>query len=174
MTLFSSNAIKFGKCLYFKMIDKFQVMSVSKMYICFIYLFIEFFFCVLVTILTSGDPVFLSCYCLVKVASSGGGLVVTSGSLIKWIWFLRGNSRLLSPGARPTLVSIWLTCVCCWKGGGVRVCVCLWERKCPHVQHTVFLSRYDMCVCACLRFSVLSKGEAVCSNGKQQPVHHVH
>lgn len=69
------------------------------------------------------------CCCLVKAASSGRGLVVTSGSLIKWIWFLRGNSRLLSPGARPTLVSIWLTCVGCWDGGLVCVCVCVCERE---------------------------------------------
>lgn len=46
------------------------------------------------------------CCCLVKAASIGRGLVVTSGSLIKWIWFLRGNSSLLSLGARPSLFSI--------------------------------------------------------------------
>lgn len=84
--------------------------------------------------------------CLVKAASSGRRLGVTSGSLIKWIWFLRGNSRLHSPGARPTLVSIWLTCVGCWEGGVVYVCVRMWERECQYVQYTVYLSRY-MCVC---------------------------
>lgn len=48
----------------------------------------------------------LQCCCLVKAVSSEGRLVVTSGSLIKWIWFLRGNSWPLSLGARATLVSI--------------------------------------------------------------------
>ena len=39
---------------------------------------------------------------------------MTSGSLIKWIWFLRGNSRLLSPGASPTEREDWcvVMCVC--------------------------------------------------------------
>ncbi|CAL8337862.1 unnamed protein product [Lota lota] len=44
--------------------------------------------------------------CLERAALSGGGLGMTSGSLIKWIWFLRGNSSLCSPGASRILASI--------------------------------------------------------------------
>lgn len=55
--------------------------------------------------------------CLLKAASSRRGLVVTSGSLIKWIWFLRYNFRLLSLGARSSLVSLWPTCVRGFEGG---------------------------------------------------------
>ena len=44
--------------------------------------------------------------CLEGAALSGGGLGMTSGSLIKWIWFLSGNPSLCSPGAGHILATI--------------------------------------------------------------------
>lgn len=92
------------------------------------------------SVVTFVRPSLRPCCCLVKAASSGRALVLTSGSLIKWIWFLRYNFRLLSLGARSSLVSLRPTCVCVW-GGAVRDGWCRCSvRECQYVQYIIYLS----------------------------------
>lgn len=45
---------------------------------------------------------------------------------------------------------------------------------CQYVQYTASKQVVFVCMCVCERFCVLSGGEAVSSNGKQQSLYHVH